>query len=81
MNIEFTRSARKHRIGKARALAAIRDSGEPQRIPARSVDLSERLLWIGRDDRGLLLEVVAVERPDCLLVIHVMPLQYRDRRR
>jgi hypothetical protein len=29
------------------------------------------------DERGLELEILAVEKPDCLLVIHVMPTQYR----
>lgn len=76
-HIKFARSARRHRIGTARALAAMEDAGEPQRIPASREGESDRLLWIGRDDRGLLLEVIAVERPDVLLVIHVMPTDFR----
>ena len=36
-------------------------------------DTTERLLWIGPDDRGLDLEVIAIVEPDYLLVIHVMP--------
>ncbi len=35
------------------------------------------LSWIGNDDRGRELEIVAIERPDCYLVIHVMPTHYR----
>jgi len=35
------------------------------------------LSWIGLDERGRELEIVAVERPDCFLVIHVMPTHYR----
>lgn len=31
------------------------------------------ITWIGEDDRGVELTVVLVERPDVLLVIHVMP--------
>lgn len=77
MEIRFTRSARKHRIGRARALEAMNDAGEPQRIPTQEEGLSDQFLWIGRDSRGVLLEVIAVERPDCLLVIHVMPAHYR----
>lgn len=79
MDIRFARTARRHRIGKARALAAMNDSGEPQVIPASREGESDRYLWVGRDARGVLLEVIAVERPDCLLVIHVMPVHYRDR--
>jgi hypothetical protein len=36
-------------------------------------------VWIGPDDRGIDLEIVAVVEPDYLLVIHVMPAQYRRR--
>lgn len=35
------------------------------------------LTWIGEDERGRELEVVAIDRPDCLLVIHVMPTALR----
>jgi hypothetical protein len=36
-----------------------------------------RRAWIGDDERGRELEVVAIERPDCWLVIHVMPTRYQ----
>lgn len=39
----------------------------------------ERLLWVGPDDRGLELEIIASIEPDYLLVIHVMPNQFRRR--
>jgi hypothetical protein len=38
---------------------------------------SARLLWIGPDDRGLRLEIVAIQERDYLLVIHVMPHHFR----
>ena len=41
----------------------------------------DRVVWVGEDDRGLELEVVALDLPDYLLVIHVMPTQLRRRRR
>jgi hypothetical protein len=37
--------------------------------------------WVGRDERGRELEIVAVERPDCWLVLHVMPTHYREKRK
>lgn len=37
------------------------------------------LSWIGMDERGRELEIVAIERPDCYLVIHFMPTHYRRR--
>lgn len=46
---------------------------------AATEDLQERLVWIGPDDRGVELEVVAIVEPDYLLVIHVMPHQFRRR--
>jgi len=52
------------------------EAGEPMVIPADG-DLDERLLFIGRDDRGVELEVIAIQLPDYLLVIHVMPYAYR----
>lgn len=36
-----------------------------------------RWLWVGTDDRGRELEVIAVETDECHLVIHVMPIGYR----
>lgn len=38
------------------------------------------LTWIGNDERGRELEIVAVDRPDCLLAIHVMPAHYRRKK-
>jgi hypothetical protein len=33
--------------------------------------------WIGKDDRGIEIELIAVATPQYLLVIHVMPYRYR----
>lgn len=75
--IRFSQSARKHRIGKARALWVMRNS---QPITEEAPDGSgkaDRLIWIGRDDRGLELEVIAIDLNESLLVIHVMPRSFR----
>lgn len=77
--VKLTQNARKRHIGKAHIVAAMEDAGDPQVIPASEEGRADRLLWIGRDDRGLLLEIIAVELPDYLLVIHVMPALYRSR--
>jgi hypothetical protein len=37
----------------------------------------QNLRWIGIDDRGLELEIIAVVTPKYLLVIHVMPYRFR----
>ncbi len=46
-------------------------AGEPLIIPATE-GLDQRLLFIGDDDRGVTLEVIAIKLPDHLLAIHVM---------
>jgi len=51
-------------------------AGEPERVPADG-DLDGRLLWVGPDDRGIVPEVIAVDLPDYLLVIHAMPVALR----
>jgi hypothetical protein len=52
---------------------------KPVIIPA-TLCASERRTWIGRDDRGVELEIVGLVKPDCLLIIHVMPTHYRKKR-
>jgi hypothetical protein len=73
--LRFSQSARRHRIGKAHVLHVM-NTVAPEVIEADEVNDS-RLLWIGPDDRGLVLEIVAIVDPDYLLVIHVMPHHFR----
>lgn len=52
---------------------------------AATEDISPRtgdtmLSWVGTDERERELEIVALDRPDCILVIHVMPIHYRGNR-
>jgi hypothetical protein len=77
VQVRFTQSARKHRIGRAHTLHVL-NTVTPVITPA-TVHTSERRTWIGPNDRGVMLEIVAVVLPDYLLVIHVMP-QYRGKR-
>ena len=60
-------------------LAAMEAAGEPKRVPADG-DLDDRLLWVGPDDRGIVLEVIAVDLPEYLLVIHAIPVALRRTR-
>ena len=62
-------------MGKAHAIHVI-STTQPVRIPATK-DLEARLVWIGVDDRGIELEIVALDLPDALVVIHVMPAALR----
>jgi hypothetical protein len=75
--VRFTQSARRHRIGRAHALYVM-DASEPTVL--EEPDQPRRLVWLAADDRGLMLEIVAIETPDYLLVIHVMPYDLRRRK-
>jgi len=76
--LRWFRSARRHRVGRAHALQVIA-SVEPQRVAA-SDDADARLVWIGPDERGVELEIVALDLRDAVVVIHVMPTALRRRR-
>lgn len=80
LEIRFTQAARKHRIGRASVRYVMSTV-----IPAGMVTTQGNQAWIyiGADERGRELEVIAVEigqqpgqRP-YLLVIHVMPMGLR----
>ena len=75
MEFNFSQSARKHRIGKARAVFVI-ESTQPIQVDGFA-DKPDRLVWVGPDDRGLILEIEALILLDCILVIHVMPYRFR----
>ncbi|WP_188679457.1 hypothetical protein [Subtercola lobariae] len=72
MKYQFTRSARRHRIGRAAAWEALKAAGEP------TLQGDGTLLWVGSDDRGRELEIVGSPRPDedLVLIIHVMPTYF-----
>ena len=71
----MARSGRKHKIGNAHILAALVNAGEP-------VLVGDQFFYLGQDDRGVQLEIVAVPddsgRAD-LTVIHAMPTALRRR--
>jgi len=75
VKIEFTKSARKHKIGKQRVREVIATS-TPTVFFESGVS---KLRWVGRDRRGLELEILALEEGEVWLVIHVMPLNFRRR--
>jgi len=75
--LRWYRSARRHRIGKAHAKFVI-DSVVPDHVPASAI-ADARLVWIGEDDRGVELEIVALDLVDAIVVVHVMPTALRRR--
>ena len=51
-------------------------TSEPVQVAATD-ELDARLVWIGKDDRGIELEIVALDLPKAVVVIHVMPTSLR----
>ena len=78
MQIKFTQAARKHRIGKAHALFVIENN--PFFVVTDEVGRVQRV-WQGLDDRGVELEVITVVLKEYLLVTHVMPANFRRRKK
>jgi hypothetical protein len=72
--IEFTQSARKHRIGRARVRQVLADPIAEAILPAEQ-GRQERLVFVGDDESGRALEVMAVRTDKGLLVIHAMDLR------
>lgn len=68
--IGFARSSRRHRIGRARVLAVL--AASPLVDITTEGHVRPRVLAVGSDWTGRLLEVVAVVEDDRLVVIHAM---------
>ena len=75
--LRFTRRSRHHKIGRASARYVIENTDAIEDVFEPTGDA--RFTWYGFDERGRELEIIALDRPDCILVIHVMP-NYRRRK-
>jgi hypothetical protein len=79
VRIEFTQASRKHRIGREHVRHVMATTVPSPVLTNRG---AEGWQYVGRDDRGVMLEVIAVEtdaEEPTLLVIHAMPYTYRER--
>lgn len=80
MEIRFAQAARRHRIGRASVRWVLAHT-TPTGITANRGGMA--WLWVGSDERGRQLEIIAVEvqgeqdREPVLLIIHVMPTYRR----
>jgi hypothetical protein len=75
--VEFAQSARKHKIGRARVLEVLANPVVVDRIEERESP-TVRLLVLGSDRSGRVLEVVVVEG-DMLVVIHATDIRPKVR--
>ena len=76
VSVEFTQSARRHKIGKARVRQVLANPVVVDRI-VEEHDPRVRLLILGDDDTGRALEVIAVE--EVFAVIYAMDLRRKFR--
>jgi hypothetical protein len=70
--IRVVRSGRRHKIGVAH-IVAVMNAVDP-------IPVGDQLLFVGVDDRGIELEIIAVpdsRNPETLAVIHAMPTEFR----
>jgi hypothetical protein len=76
MVINWKRSATKHRISRQRSGHVVRTTDWIFRV----ADHEDRVLFLGPDQTGVVLEVIAVETDDGgLLINHAMPIRNRYR--
>ncbi len=77
--MRVARSGRRHRVGNAHILAAMANAPAPTVVETEE---GSQLHFLGADDRGVELHVIAVpdnHREGGLTVIHAMPTSYTDR--
>lgn len=79
--IRWARSATKHRISRERSGYVVRTATAilAQPAPTDSPAKSDRLVFLGIDEAGALLEVMAVETDRGLLIIHAMTMRTKYR--
>lgn len=81
MKIRWAKSAAKHRISRSRSGHVVKTTDTIIRQPAAadSALADDRIVFLGPDPNGVLLEVIAVELEEDLLIIHAMKMrpQYR----
>lgn len=79
VDVRITSSARKHGLSRRRIAQALMSHSAAITIVTEATD--PKIWFVGVDDRGEELEVVAVVLPSLLLVIHAMPTRYRKSHR
>ena len=79
VHIRTASSARKHGSSRSPIEQAINNQIVSETL--NSANFDPKIRFIGVDDRGEELEVVAVVLPGLLLIIHAMPTRYRRRSR
>jgi hypothetical protein len=75
--IRIVSGARKHGLSRRRIEQALARHWEAETVVSGSTD--PKIRFVGVDERGVEIEVVAVVLPGILLIIHAMPTRFRER--
>lgn len=73
--IRIVSGARKHGISRRRIEQALLAHTQASAVASKTPD--PKIRYVGTDERGEEIEVVAVVLPGMLLVIHAMPTRFR----
>ncbi len=81
MEIRHSRSATKHRVSRERSRHVVLTAETiiAESAPEDSPVPDRRLVFLGDDQNGVTLEVVAIETDDGVLVIHAMKIRAKYR--
>ncbi len=77
--VKITSGARKHGISRKRIEQALINQSFSATLSIAGSD--PKVVYLGNDDKGMEIEIIAVVLPGLLLVIHAMPTHYRRRNR
>jgi len=79
VGISFARSATRHRISRKRSRYVVEHTATVLRQPAPEASplRDDRIVFLGPDADGVMLEVMAIEVHDGLRVIHAMQIRKR----
>jgi hypothetical protein len=73
--VRIISGARKHGISRRRIEQALLSQTEAEASGTETTN--PKIRFVGRDERGEEIEMVAVVLPELLLIIHAMPTRYR----
>ncbi len=77
--VKITSGARKQGISRKRIEQALINQSFSATLSIAGSD--PKVVYLGNDDKGMEIEIIAVVLPGLLLVIHAMPTHYRRRNR
>ncbi len=81
MEIRWAKSAAKHRISRERSGHVVKTTNTIIREPAPEDSPlgDDRIVFLGPDQNGVMLEVMAIEIDQGLLIIHAMKMRRKYR--